>query len=91
MIYFHDLEQVPITCLLRSIPQFKPFDLVFVVFAVSANADEDQQRSPAWDIQFFQGGLVDHISWEPNPIPLLSAESESNCYLAAIMRMRYIP
>ena len=31
----------------------------------------------------FQGGLFDHISCVPGPIPASPAKSESNCYLAA--------
>ena len=31
---------------------------------------------------------MDHVSWTPGPIPMSTAESENNCYSAAVMRMR---
>ena len=62
---------------------------LYLSFADSAYADCDQGRSTACDLQVFQGGLIDHISWVPNPIALSTAEAESNCYSAAISRSRY--
>ena len=44
----------------------------------------------ACDVHFHQGGVIDHISWVPNPIPLSTAESENNCYSAAVMRASYV-
>ena len=61
------------------------FDPFFLTFANSAHADCDQSQSTACDLQVFQGGLIDHISWVPNPVAQSTAEkSESNCYSAAI-------
>jgi hypothetical protein len=88
LIYYHKLVDAPVTRLLQSIPNLDA-DLMYVVFADSAHADCDKGRSTACDLQVFQGGLIDHISWVPNPIPLSTAESESNCYSAAIMRSRF--
>ena len=73
----------------RKIDGLEDVDPTCVVFADSSHTDCDQGRSTACDLQCFQGGLIDHMSWVPNPIPLSSAESESNCYSAAIARLRY--
>ena len=62
---------------------------MFLVFAGSAHAGCGQGRPTACGLQIFQGGIVGHISWVPNPVPLPTAESESNCYSAAISRMRF--
>ena len=75
--------------MLKEVPEFEGLDPTFVVFADSSHGDCDNRRSTACDLQVYQGGLVDHISWVPNPIPQSSAESKNNCYSAAIMRMRY--
>ena len=83
------MEDAPVTRMLSEVPGFEDFDPSFIVFADSAHADSDQQRSTACDLQVFQGGLIDHISWVPNPVPMSTAESENNCYSAAIMRMRF--
>ena len=89
LIYYHKLEDAPITKMLKEVPEFQDFDPVFVMFADSAHADSDQGRSTACDLQVFQGGLIDHNSWLPHPVPMSTAESENNCYSAGIMRMRY--
>ena len=83
------MTKAPITRLLEQVPAFKGFDPFFIVFADSAHADADQCRSTACDIQVLQGGLIDHMSWVLNPIPQSTAESENNCYSAAIMRVLY--
>jgi hypothetical protein len=88
LVFYHDIQDAPVTRLLSSIEGFDG-DPTFVVFADSAHADCDKGRSTACDIQVFQGGLIDHISWTPNPIPLSTAESESMCYSAAIARSRF--
>ena len=75
--------------MLQEVEGFRDKDPTFLVFADSAHADCDEQRSTACDLQVFQGGLVDHTSWVPKPVPMSTAESESNCYSAAIMRMRF--
>ena len=89
LIYYHNIEDAPVTKMLKEVPEFEAYDPVFVVFADSAHADSDQGRSTACDLQVFQGGLIDHNSWLPHPVPMSTAESESNCYSAGIMRMRY--
>ena len=89
LIYYHDLQNAPITRMLKEVPEFIDFDPVFVVFADSAHADSDEGRSTACDLQVYQGGIIDHHSWIPYPVPMSTAESENNCYSAAIMRMRY--
>ena len=89
LIYYRVLSRAPITRLLKEVPDFKSLDPLFVVFADSAHADCDEGKSTACDLQVFQGGLVDHISWVPNPVPLSTAESENQCYSAAIMRAKY--
>ena len=91
LIYYRNVYNSPVARLLSEVPGFDDhFDPTYVVFADSAHADSDQGRSTACDLQVFQGGLIDHTSWIPNPIPLSTAESENNCYSAAVMRMRYI-
>ena len=89
LIYYRVLSRAPITRLLKEVPDFESLDPLFVVFADSAHADCDEGKSTACDLQVFQGGLVDHISWVPNPVPLSTAESENQCYSAAIMRAKY--
>lgn len=89
LIYYKNVMEAPVTRMLKEVPDFQGFDPTFVVFADSSHADSDEGRSTACDIQVYQGGIIDHISWIPNPIPMSSAESENNCYSAAIMRMRY--
>ena len=87
LIFYKDVAKAPIYRLYKDIPGLlDKFDPFFVVFADSAHADNDQGRSTACDLQFVQGGLVDHTSWVPNPIPMSTAESENNCYSAAAMR-----
>ena len=73
----------------KEIKEVKDIDPMYVVFTDSSHADCDQGKSTACDLQCFQGGLIDHLSWVPNPVPLSAAESESNCYSAAIARSRY--
>ena len=75
--------------MLAEVPDFVNYNPTFVIFADSAHADCDGGRSTACDLQVYQGGLIDHISWVPEPVPLSTAESENNCYSAAMMRMRY--
>ena len=55
-------------------------DPMYMIFADSSFADCDHGRSTACDLQVFQGGLIDHLSWVPNPIALSTAEAESNAY-----------
>ena len=73
--------------MLEGVPEFKGFDPTYVVSANSAHANNNESRSTACDTHVFQGGLIDHISWVPNLIPQLTAESKSDCHLAAIMRV----
>ena len=88
LIFYHDIQQAPVVKMLREVEGFDA-DPMYVIFADSAHADCDQGKSTACDLQVFQGGIIDHQSWVPNPIPLSTAESESNCYSAAIMRSRF--
>jgi hypothetical protein len=80
------MKKAPLSRLLKEIPGAEKFDPMFFVFADSAHADNDEGRSTACDIQLFQGGIVDHNSWVPQPIPQSTAESENNCYSAAVAR-----
>ena len=89
LIFYKNLDEAPVTKMLREVPGFDGFDPTFVVFADSAHADSDNGRSTACDLQVYQGGLIDHISWIPHPVPMSTAESENNCYSAAVMRMKY--
>ena len=89
LIYYKNVMEAPVTRMLKEVPDFQGFDPTFVVFANSSHTDSDKGRSTACDIQVYQGGIIDHTSWIPNPIPMSLAESENNCYSAAIMRMRY--
>ena len=89
LIYYSNLDDAPVTKLLAEVDGFDKFDPTFLVFADSAHGDCDQRRSTACDLQVYQGGLIDHVSWVPKPIPMSTAESENNCYSAAIMRMRF--
>ena len=84
----HNMEDAPVTRMLKEVPDFKDWDPTFVAFADSSHADSDEGRSTACDLQVHQGGLIDHASWTPKPVPLSTAESENNCYSAAIMKMR---
>ena len=90
LIFYSDVRDSPVYRLVREVPGFlDKFDPSYFVFADSAHGDSDERRSTACDLQVYQGGLIDHISWVPKPVPLSTAESENNCYSAAIMRMRY--
>jgi hypothetical protein len=90
LIYYHDVKNSPVAKMLKEVPQFEgKFDPTIVVFADSAHADCEEGRSTACDLQVYQGGLIDHISWVPKPVPLSTAESENNCYSAAIMRIQF--
>lgn len=89
LIYYSDIEEAPVIKMLKDVPEFQKYDPTFFVFADSSHGDSDERKSTACDLQVYQGGLIDHISWIPNPIPMSSAESENNCYSAAIMRMKY--
>ena len=89
LIFYHNLRHAPVMSMIKDIPGLVDIDLSYLTFADSAHADCDDGRSTGCDLQVFQGGLIDHISWIPNPIPQSSAESESNCYSAAIMRSRF--
>ena len=75
--------------MLKKVPGMD-FDLLYVVFADSSHADCDGARSTACDLHVLQGGLVDHMSWVPNVVPMSTAESENNCYSVAAMRTRFI-
>ena len=90
LIFCRDAKQAPIAKMLEDVEDFEGFDPTHVVFADSAHADSDERRSTACDMHFYQGGVIDHISWVPNPIPLSTAESENNCYSAAVMRASYV-
>ena len=89
LIFFHNVYDSPVAKMLAEVPGFEGQDPTFIIFADSSHADSDQGRSTACDLQVLQGGLIDHHSWIPFPIPQSSGESELNCYSAAIMRMRY--
>ena len=90
LIFYHKIEHAPIIKMLKEIPQFnEKFDPLLLVFADSAHADSDEGKSTACDLQVFQGGLIDHISWTPSPVSMSTAESENNAYSAAIMRIRF--
>ena len=90
LIHRHKTEDAPLTRMLSEVPDFtKKCDPLFVVFADSAHADCDEGKSTACDLQTFRGGLIDHISWVPNPVPMSTAESENNCHSSAIVRCRH--
>ena len=89
LIFYRDLENFPVAKMLRKVPGMN-FDLLYVVFADSSHADCDGARSTACDLHVLQGGLVDHMSWVPNVVPMSTAESENNCYSVAAMRTRFI-
>ena len=88
LIFYHDIESAPITQVLNQVPGFREnHDPTYVVFADSSHGDADGGRSTACHLQVLQGGLIEHTSWVPNPVPLSTAESENNCYSVAIMRV----
>ena len=89
LIYYHQLDKSPIHKMLQEVPAFQGMNPLLVCFADSAHADCDQGKSTACDIQVYQGGLIDHVSWVPFPVPQSTAESENNCYSAAVMRMKF--
>ena len=60
-----------------------------MVFADSAHADNDFAKSTACDLLVFQGGIIDHTSWVPPVVALLTAASENNCYSAALARLQF--
>ena len=61
-----------------------------IVFADSSHCDAGEGRSTACELQVYQGGIIDHTSWVPEPVSLSTAESENNCYSVAIMKAIYI-
>lgn len=89
LIFYHDIESAPVTIrILNRLEGFRDqYDPTFVVFADSSHADADKGKSTACHLLVVQGGLIEHTSWVPNPVPLSTAESESNCYSVAIMKI----
>lgn len=70
LIYYHNINHTPITKLLQGVPKFDGFDPIYVVFVDSAHGDSDERRSTACDMKFYQGGLINHISWVPTVVPV---------------------
>ena len=66
------------------------YNVNHIVFADSSHCDAGEGCSTACELQVYQGGLIDHTSWVPQPIPLSTAELENNCYSAAIMKVIYL-
>ena len=66
------------------------FDLLYIIFVDSSHGDSDGGRLMAFDLHVLQGGLIDHMSWVPNVVPLSTTESENNCYSVAARRVRLI-
>ena len=62
------------------------YNVNHIVFADSSHCDAGEGRSTACELQVYQGGLIDHMSWVPQPVPLSTAELENNCCSAAIMK-----
>ena len=60
------------------------------LIADSSHADSDGDRLTACDLHILQGGLIDHMSWVPNVVPISTAEFENNCYSVVAMRTRFI-
>ena len=90
LMFYKDVAKSPVVKMLKEVPAFEGHDHTYVVFADSSHADCDKRRSTASELHVFQGGLIDHVSWVPKPIPMSSAESENNCYSGAAMRSRFI-
>ena len=77
LIFRHDIESAPVTTkILNRIEGFR-----------DQYADADKGRSTACHLLVVQGGLIEHTSCVPTPLPLSTAESESNCYSVAIMKI----
>jgi hypothetical protein len=83
-IYYHDVKLSPLYTLLRDAGHADK-DPSIVWFSNSSHNDCDDQRSTACHLGFDQGGLVDFSSFVPLPIPMSSAESESNALCVASM------
>ena len=60
------------------------------LIADSSHADSDGDRLTTCDLHILQGGLIDHMSWVPNVVPISTAEFENNCYSVVAMRTRFI-
>ena len=93
LIFYHDHMTSPVMQMLQNNPNYQ--DLLsttegHVVFADSSHADAGEGRSTACQLQVYQGGIVYHASWVPDPVAMSSAESENNCYSVAIMKGKYI-
>ena len=97
LIFYHNVEHAPVSQMLASVPNYT--DIFrhssdgcpnYVVFADSSHGDAEEGRSTACDLHVYQGGVIDHHSWVPDPVPLSTAESENNCYSAAVMRAIYL-
>ena len=89
LVFYHNIEEAPVTKrILNKLEGFREkYDPSLVVFADSSHADADGGKSTACHLLVAQGGLLEHTSWVPNPVPLSTAESENNCYSVAIMKV----
>ena len=96
LIFYHNLEHAPVMQMLEENKVFVRFKkesiskVNHIVFADSSHCDAGEGRSTACELQVYQGGLIDHTSWVPQPVALSTAESENNCYSAAIMKAVYL-
>ena len=96
LIFYHNLEHAPVVRMLEENKVFVKFKkesiskVNHIVFADSSHCDAGEGRSTACELQIYQGGLIDHSSWVPQPVALSTAESENNCYSAAIMKAIYL-
>ena len=90
LIYYHDHTKAPIYMLLENVKELHLFSKNYLVCADSSHGDADNRRSTGCDIHIYQGGLIDHNSWVPGPVPQSTAESELNTYSASAMRAIYV-
>ena len=106
LIFYHDHTRSPIVRMLQDNEQYKQLLQLpeqwtekqltshiassQMIFADSSHCDAGEGRSTACDLQVYQGGIIDHTTWVPEPVSLSTAESENNCYSVAIMKARYI-
>jgi hypothetical protein len=89
LVFYRDVKQSPLYALLRD-AGYEGNDPSIVWFSDSSHNDCDDQRSTACHLGFVQGGLVDFSSFVPSPIPMSSAESESNALCVASMAASYM-
>jgi hypothetical protein len=89
LVFYHDVTQSPVSRLLRDAGH-DTIDHSIVWFSNSSHNNCDDQRSTACHLGFVQGSLVDFASFVPLPIPMSSAESESNPLCVASMAASYM-